>query len=185
MFTQVPKASGTSVKPSKRRHTPAKKTRNRVPPPQRIRIMQKYAAGESIVQIGREEKRNRESIARIVNGDEMKELVRIKREELYGLADSALAALRHGLAVQKDGRLAFLLLTRLGIVPSEQEREAMAASAKNPQDDETASLLIAMRLFEGALHRQKTFGIDTIEKARGKFNAATGRIEPKPQISDD
>jgi hypothetical protein len=142
-------------------------------------------------QISREEGRNRETVARIVHGSDMQEYVRRKREQLYGLGNCAISALQHALNEQKDGRLAFLLLTRLGIVPSEQEREAMAASAKHPQDDETASLLIATRLFEGALHRQKTFGIDTsdeeksIEKAGGKFNAARGRIEPKPQISDD
>jgi hypothetical protein len=66
----------------------------------------------------------------------------------------------------------------------------MAASAKNPQDDGTASLLIAMRLFEGALQRQKAFGIDisdeerSIERAGGKFNPVTGRIEPTQRIPD-
>ena len=51
------------------------------PPPQRLRIMQKYVAGESLVQIGREERRDRETVARIVKSEEMQEFVRQMREQ--------------------------------------------------------------------------------------------------------
>src|SRR6516165_2683891 len=44
------------------RHKPAKLSRNRIPPPQRERILQRYVAGQSVALIAREENRNRESV---------------------------------------------------------------------------------------------------------------------------
>jgi len=88
--------------------------------------MQKYVAGESVLQIGREEGRNRETVARIVHSDEMQQFVRTKREQLYGLGDCAIAALQHALNEQKDGRLAFQLLLHIGVTPSERERDTLS-----------------------------------------------------------
>jgi DNA-binding CsgD family transcriptional regulator len=51
---------------------PAKRTRNRIPLAQRERILQESVAGKSITQIARKENRNRETVARIVKGDEIR-----------------------------------------------------------------------------------------------------------------
>src|ERR1700746_318564 len=92
------KKSSSSVKTSKHskrpetsttQHKPAKRSRNRVPAPQRERILQKHIAGKSVVEISREENRNRETVARIVHSDDMRELVSHMREKFYGLAESA------------------------------------------------------------------------------------------------
>ena len=50
--------------PSTTQHKPTKSTRNRVPPPQRERILQKYVAGKSVVDISVKEKRDRETISK-------------------------------------------------------------------------------------------------------------------------
>ena len=47
-------------------HKPAKKVRNRIPPIQRLRVMEKYALGQNQTAIASEEKINRETVARIV-----------------------------------------------------------------------------------------------------------------------
>src|SRR6266478_1989703 len=109
------------TKPSKNQLKPAKRTRNRVPLPQRERILQKFVAGKNITQIAREENRNRESVARIVNGGEIRELVQRMRAELYGLAYASIDAVRHGLQQEKDWRLGYRLLTDIGVILSPAE----------------------------------------------------------------
>jgi DNA-binding NarL/FixJ family response regulator len=49
---------------------PAK--RQRIPAPQRIRVMQLYASGRNQTAIAKQEKLNRETVGRIVHGSEMK-----------------------------------------------------------------------------------------------------------------
>jgi hypothetical protein len=89
--------------------------------------MQRYVAGESIRQIAREEQRDRATVTRIVRSDEMNAFVQELREEYYGLGFDAMDAVRHGLRVQKDGRLGHQLLEDIGVIPSADERYAMAA----------------------------------------------------------
>ena len=50
---------------------PAKKMRNRIPPVQRLRVMEKYALGTNQTAIARDENLNRESVGRIVKSAEM------------------------------------------------------------------------------------------------------------------
>ena len=111
-------------------HKPAKQTRNRVPPPQRERILQKYVAGKSVAVIAREEGRNRESVTRIVRGDEIQELVQRMRAEFYGLAFDAIEAVRHTLQQQKDGRVGYRLLMDIGAIPRPAEAEAQCISSQ-------------------------------------------------------
>jgi hypothetical protein len=98
-----------------------------VPPPQSERIMLRYAGGESIRQIAREEQRDRATVTKIVRSDEMNAEVRKMREQYYGLGYDALHAVQHALKIQKDGRLGHQLLANLGVIPSAEERHAMAA----------------------------------------------------------
>jgi len=113
-------------------HNPSKKTRHRVPEPQRLRIMQKYARGESIVQIAKEERRNRETITKIVRSDEMQAFVRQMREEFYGLAFDAMKSLRLAIQNNDDPRIAYQLLRDTGIIPTEHERDQMARAYRDP-----------------------------------------------------
>jgi hypothetical protein len=117
-------------------HKPAKRTRNRVPPPQRERMLQKYVAGKSVALIAREEHRNRETVTRIVRGDEIQELVQRMRAEFYGLAFDAIEAVRHTLQQQKDGRVGYRLLMDIGAIPRPEEAEANAFQARQPDPEE-------------------------------------------------
>jgi hypothetical protein len=103
-----------------------KKPRTVVPPPQSTRIMQRYAGGECIRQIAREEQRDRATVAKIVKSHEMQTYVQELRERFYGLGFDALDAVQHALQVQKNAGIGYRLLTDIGIVPSAEERHAIA-----------------------------------------------------------
>jgi hypothetical protein len=103
-----------------------KNPRTIIPPPQSARIMQRYIIGDSIRQIAREEQRDRATVTKIVRSDEMNSFVQKMRERYYGLASDAADAVQHALQVQKDGRLGRQLLADIGVIPSAEERCAMA-----------------------------------------------------------
>jgi hypothetical protein len=133
---------------------PAKRTRNRVPMLQRERILQKSIAGKGITQIAREEGRNRETIARIVNGDQVQELVKRMRAEVYGLAYDAIVTVRHALQKQKDPRIAYKLLTDIGAIPLPAEAAANAVQARQPEPEELTSYERSIALDEsGQINR--------------------------------
>ncbi|HXN74375.1 MAG TPA: hypothetical protein VN861_17645 [Candidatus Acidoferrales bacterium] len=104
-----------------------KNPRTIVPPPQSARIIQRYVAGESIRHIAREEQRDRATVTKIVRSDEMTAFVQKLRERYFGLGFDALDAMQHALQVEKDGRLGHPVLADIGVVPSAQERYAIAA----------------------------------------------------------
>jgi hypothetical protein len=97
--------------------------------------LQKYVAGKSVALIAREENRNRESVTRIVRGDEVQALVREMRAQFYGLAFDAIDAVRHTLQ-QKDGRLGYRILMDVGAVPAPAEAEANSFQARQPSPEE-------------------------------------------------
>jgi hypothetical protein len=103
-----------------------KKSRTIVPPPQSARIMQRYVSGESIREIAREERRDRATVTKIVRSDEMNAVVQKMRERYYGLGFDALEAVQHALQVRKDGGLGRQVLTDIGVIPSPEERYAIA-----------------------------------------------------------
>jgi hypothetical protein len=98
------------ISTSVNQHNPPNRGRNHVPAPQRERILQKHIAGKSIVEITKEENRNRETVARIVHSDEMREYVQRMRERFFALADCALSTLHHALEKDLNGVLAYKLL---------------------------------------------------------------------------
>ena len=171
----TPKAGVTQRKPTKQ-------TRNRVPPPQRERILQKYAAGKSIAEISSEEKRNRETIGKIVNGPEIGALVQSMREELFGLCPSAISTIEHCLTKERDGRLAFQILAHLGVFPSPAEIQSLVPRPKIDEDTEIKKF--AVKLVEGAIERHRFFGLpfpgdeEYFETHGGKTNGETAKSEP-------
>jgi len=171
-------------KPSLNQQKPAKRKKTRIPPPQRERIVQKYALGKSIVAISSEEKRNRETVSRIVHGPEVAEFVQAMRERFYGLGCDAIDAIQHALREQKDGRLGIQLLNSIGVVPSSEERQLLTmsqAAAENTERDNINQIMA--RLIEGAIARDRAYGNrstdleDVLRKAGGKIDSA-GKIRP-------
>jgi hypothetical protein len=110
-------------------HNPPKSTkkpRTIAPPPQSPRIMQRYMSGDSIREIAREERRDRATVTKIVRSDEMNAVVQKMREEYYGLGFDALDTVEHTLRVRKGGGLGRQVLTDIGVIPSPEQRYAIA-----------------------------------------------------------
>src|ERR1700745_3039636 len=90
-------------------HKPAKKTRNRIPPIQRLRVMEKYALGRNQTAIAREEGLNRESIGRIVKSTEMEAFTEEIRERWRGLCENAIQSVCR-LIAKDDKQTVFRIL---------------------------------------------------------------------------
>jgi hypothetical protein len=171
---------------------PAKQMRNRVPPPQRERILEKYIAGKSLKDIGKEESRNRETVARIVHGPEMQQHVRAMRERWFGLAPAAISAVQHALTEQKDGRLGFQLLFSIGVIPTPEERQTLTVSELQTGLNEDARVKKIMAdLIEVTIERARLFGFrdekleEDLKHVGGQINYASGALEPlgkKPRL---
>lgn len=170
-------------KSSASQQLPAKRSRDKVPPPQRVRILQRYATGDSIVKIAREEGRNRETVSRIVHSDEMQVYVARMREKFYGLADLAIAAVQHALEKRKDAQLGYRILVDTGVVLNPAQRAEIQASQPLGTEEARHKELMA-QLMEVAFERHHVYGtpiqeLDPHLKAIGaKINPDTGKLEP-------
>lgn len=111
---------------------PTKLAISRIPEPQAARILHRHIRGESIRKISRAEGRSRECVTRIVKGPEVRQLVERMREEFYGLAYDAIAAVRDSLQLQKDGRVGYRLLSDIGIIPTPAEVQFNAIQSAQP-----------------------------------------------------
>ena len=172
-------------KTSTNQHNPAKRTRNRVPPPQRERILQKYVNGESIIDISKEEQRNRETVSKIVRGPEMQEHVRAMRERWFGLALDAISAVEHALREQKDGRLGFQLLTSIGVIPSLEERKLLTVPREETESDFAEGVKrVLAAMIQHCVDMDHAFNMHDPElekdlaKIGARINYETGKIEP-------
>lgn len=88
------------------------------PPPQQLRIKQKYMDGMSIRHIAKEEHKARETVTKIVRSASMDEIVQRMEQQLLGLADEIVRAITRAVKYSKDGGwLAFELAERWGAIP--------------------------------------------------------------------
>jgi hypothetical protein len=120
--------------PEARVNNPKPAKRQRIPVPQRIRVMQLYAMGKNQTRIAREEKLNRETVGRIVHGSEMNEFVEEMRARFRGLFEVAIEALRRRL--EEGGKeaieIAWRVLEANGIIAPNGQ---VANYSLEPQDD--------------------------------------------------
>jgi hypothetical protein len=172
-------------------HNPPKQTRDRVPPPQRERILQEYSTGKSISDISKQEKRNRETIGKIVHGPEMQAHVWALRESWFGLGSDAISAVRHSLTVQKDGRLGFQILASIGVVPSQEERQLLTTPPPEEETEENMRVvkmiaqLMNIKIQEAnILGRREPELEEGLRKVGGKINYERGTIEPVEKKSE-
>ena len=122
---------------------PAKKTRNRIPPMQRLRVMEKYALGRNQTAIAREEGLNRESIGRIVKSAEMEQFTEEVRERWRGLCNEAIQSVRR-LIAKDDKQTVFRVLESNGILGLQGAAlNHNVPTAANPNQDERAKNLRA------------------------------------------
>ena len=124
-------------------HKPAKKTRNRIPPIQRLRVMEKYALGQNQTAIASEEKINRETVARIVKSEEMQAFTEEIRERWRGLCDAAVESVRR-LIAKDDKQTVLRVLESNGIIaPQGQAQNLNAPTAPKPNQDDRMNTLRA------------------------------------------
>jgi hypothetical protein len=137
-------------------HKPAKQTRNRIPPIQRLRVMEEYALGRNQTAIAREEGLNRESIGRIVKSAEMESYTEQVRERWRGLCDAAVESVRR-LIAQDDRQTVFRVLESNGIIAPQGQVQSPSAqtAAKPPQDERVKQLTAAFA--EVAVERARVF----------------------------
>lgn len=156
------RSSRTKKQPPRQdRAKPAKKPRTTIPLPQVERIRQRYISGQSIRKIAREEKRDQETVARIVKGPEIQSYVHNLREKYYGLGETALEALSRGLKNSKDGRLAVELLRSIGVIPSAEEAHTVARPVQvvAPMTEEEEVKAQMWKLVNVAYERAKVFNM--------------------------
>jgi hypothetical protein len=121
---------------------PAKNKRNRIPPVQRIRVMQRYASGENQTAIARHEGVNRETVARIVKSEEMQAFTEEIRESWRGLCQAAVESVRR-LIAQDDRPTVLRVLESNGIIaPQGQVQNLSVNPAPKPSGDERVKELM-------------------------------------------
>jgi hypothetical protein len=137
-------------------HKPAKKTRNRIPPTKRIRVMQRYAFGENQTAIARNENLNRESVGRIVKSAEMEAFTEEIRERWRGLCDSAVESVRR-LIAQDDRQTVLRVLESNGIIATQGQVHNICAQPA-PKSTGDARVKQLMEAFAGvAIERARVF----------------------------
>jgi hypothetical protein len=121
---------------------PAKKMRNRIPPVQRLRVMEKYALGRNQTAIARDENLNRESVGRIVKSAEMEAFTEEIRERWRGLCEDAIESVRR-LIASDDRQTVFRVLESNGIIaPQGQVQNLSVNPAPKPTGDERVKELM-------------------------------------------
>jgi hypothetical protein len=122
---------------------PAKKTRNRIPPIQRLRVMEKYALGTNQTAIARDENLNRESAGRIVKSEEMEAFTEEIRERWRALCEDAIQSVRR-LIASDDRQTVFRVLESNGIIaPQGQVQNISVQTAPKSSGDERMNTLRA------------------------------------------
>jgi len=144
-------------------HKPAKKQRNRIPPVQRLRVMQRYAAGENQTTIARHEKINRETVGRIVKSDEMEVFAEDMRARFRGLSELAIAALHQQL--QAGGKeaieIAWRVLETNGIIPPRGQVVSQVFQDEPTEDESVQKMLSAFGRI--AMERARVFNTPCLE----------------------
>ena len=140
---------------------------------------------KSITDISKNVNRNRETVAKIVHGPEIQALVSALRERLYNLGSHAIDAVDHAITVQKDGRLAFQVLSSLGVIPSPAERQPLIAPRPETETDEATRVKkIYADLTEMAVEAGLVYGVPLpqleadLKKVGGRLNYERGKLEP-------
>jgi predicted transcriptional regulator len=150
-------------KTNQKRPRASKKRKSRIPPPQAARIMQRYVAGENIRSIARDEGRDRGTVSRIVQSEEMQAHTQKMRAQYYGLAELAMDGLRRALELSHDGKLAHEVLQNIGVIPSAEELSAIQRQMQQtgPISEEEMVKAEMLKLVTGAYARAKMFNMPT------------------------
>jgi hypothetical protein len=148
------KRSTTNYRESPRKA--AKARGSYLPTPKILRIQQRYIAGQNKSEIAREEKCDRETVARIVQFPEVQQFIAQMQQEFFGLVPDAMAAVRYALQVERDPRVGYRVLEGTGVAPPLGERLQLPETTPSETGEERQARMIAAVLLEG----HKNFGVD-------------------------
>lgn len=95
---------------------------------------------------------------KIVRSEEMQTIVQEMRERYYGLGFDALNAIEHTLQVRKNGGLGRQVLTDIGVIPSAEERFAIATQSMNVETAALTPFEVAMIADEEGQMRRVAYG---------------------------
>jgi hypothetical protein len=148
--------------PRENRHkSPRKAAKTRgsyLPETKILSIQRRYLSGENKSEIARQEKCDRETVARIVKFPQVQEFIAQQQQEFFGLVPDAMAAVRYALQVEKDSMVALRVLEATGVAPQKGERLQLPDSS--PQTGIQRQVeMIANLLLEG----HENFGISLPE----------------------
>jgi len=143
-----------------------------VPFPQKDRIKKKFISEKNIREIAREEKSYRETVARFVKEEDVKEHLKDLRARFYGLLEEMLPAVLEYVKKGKDGGwLGYEMLKDAGVIPQRDSKDKAELAATHTPEEIHDSLRrkIAIGLMEGAIEKHKYYGMpfpeaDKIEK---------------------
>jgi len=133
------------------RKPPSKTTKTRgsyIPVPKILRIQQRYLNGQNKTAIAREEKCDRETVARIVQFPEVQNFVAQMQQELFGLIPDAMAAVRHALRVEKNPMIGLAILERTGVTAYRGERMQLPETTALESGCDRQARLVAAVLLE-------------------------------------
>jgi hypothetical protein len=122
--------AATNLKVALSSRNPTRKRGSYVPGPEQIRMRRKYAAGQSMARIAREEHRHPQTVAAIVKTEDQEKFRQAQTEKLYGFTDNAMDRLLLELEGPHGGSLAFNLLKHLGIIPNPKQKREASQPAK-------------------------------------------------------
>jgi hypothetical protein len=140
---------------------------SRVPPLQKVRILNKSAAGKSARQIAKEENRALKTVLNIVNSKEMQEQAEEYRLRMFSRVGAKLIDRVEDLVDNKKSKdhawIVVEIAEQLGILPGKIKRlqPVLPVGYKPPQqsDEEERVATIVARLTQTAMERGKIFGM--------------------------
>jgi hypothetical protein len=135
--------------------------------PKILRIQQRYLNGQNKTEIAREEKCDRETVARIVQFPEVQNFIAQAQQEFFGLIPDALAAVRHALTVEKNAMIGLTVLERTGVTAYRGERMQLPETTASESGYERQARLVAAVMLEA----RDQMGVELppeIEKALAK-----------------
>ena len=174
----------TIVRSANHRKHPRKPTKTRgsyLPEPKIPRIQQRYINGQNKSEIAREEKCDRETVARIVKFPEVQDFIAQAQQEFFGLIPDAMAAVRHALRVENNATIGLAVLERTGVSAHRGERVQLPMTTTGDGYSRQA-VMIANVLLEGREHMGLDLGPE-IEQALAEDveeTAETANVKRKP-----
>ncbi len=161
---QTQTSTQANLKPSARncRTHPRKSTKARgsyLPKPKVLRIQQRYLNGQNKSEIAREEKCDRETVARIVQFPEVQNFIAQAQQEFFGLIPDAVAAVRFALQVDKNPTIGLTVLERTGVSAYRGERLQLPETTASESGYQRQARLVASVMLEA----HEKLGVDLPE----------------------